>query len=169
MKLFLDSANLTEIDECLSRGFLTGVTTNPSILSKEPKTDFVTHIRKITDLFRSHEQLVPLSVEVFARDAKDMVSQAHDLIDRIEYENINIKVPIGWDELAVVSELVRDGIRVNCTCLFTEAQCVMAAEAGATYVSIFMGRLKDVHGDPLGVISNTRTMLDQAGSPAEIT
>jgi len=168
MRLFLDSANLNEIDTCLSRGFLAGVTTNPSLLSKEPKTDFVPHIRKIVDLFRSHEQLLPLSVEVFARAADDMVAQAHDLVDRIEYENINIKVPIGWDELAVMSQLVRDGIRVNCTCLFTEAQCALAANANATYVSIFMGRIKDIHGDPLPVISNTRKMLDRAGSASEI-
>ena len=168
MKLYLDSANLNEIDECLSRGFLAGVTTNPSILSKEPKTDFVPHIRKIADLLRDHGQLVPLSVEVFAREAEDMVAQAHDLVNRIEYENINIKVPIGWDELGVIAQLVRDGIRVNCTCLFTEAQCALAANANATYVSIFMGRLKDVHCDPLPVISNTRRMLAQSGSAAEI-
>ena len=154
MKLYLDSANLNEIDECLSRGFLAGVTTNPSILSKEPKTDFVPHIRKIADHLRDHGQLLPLSVEVFAREAEDMVAQAHDLVNRIEYENINIKVPIGWDELGVIAQLVRDGIRVNCTCLFTEAQCALAANANATYVSIFMGRLKDVHCDPLPVISN---------------
>ena len=85
MKLYLDSANLNEIDECLSRGFLAGVTTNPSILSKEPKTDFVPHIRKIADLLRDHGQLLPLSVEVFAREAEDMVAQAHDLVNRIEY------------------------------------------------------------------------------------
>jgi transaldolase len=168
VKLFLDSASLTDIDECLARGILKGVTTNPSLLAKQPKTDFVGHIRKIADLFRSHQQILPLSVEVFARHAKDMRAQALELVDAIGYENVNIKIPMGWDEMGVIHQLVRDGVRVNCTCLFTEAQCIIAAEAGATYVSIFFARLRDVQGDPLAVITNTRQVLDQAGSPAEI-
>jgi transaldolase len=168
MQIFIDSANLEEIDACLARGFVRGITTNPSILSKEPKTDFVEHIRKIVDLCRRHQQLIPLSVEVFVRNPKDMVAQALELVDKIEYENLNIKVPIGWDELEVVYQLSRQNIRINCTCLFTEAQCVLAANAGATYVSIFMGRLKDIGADPLLVIANTRKLLDLAQVQSEI-
>jgi len=168
MKLFIDSANLTEISDCLARGVVSGITTNPSILAKEPKTDFVGHIKKIAALCHEHKQLVPLSVEVFAREAKDMLPQAIDLVEKIGYENLNIKVPIGWDELEVIRALVARKIRVNCTAIFTEAQAILAANAGATYVSIFMGRLKDVGGDPQFVISNTRKVLDQGGSKAEI-
>jgi len=168
MKLFIDSANLSEVSDCLARGVVSGITTNPSILAKEPKTDFVAHIKKIAMLCHEHKQLVPLSVEVFVREAKDMVAQAVELVDKIGYENINIKVPIGWDELEVIRVLVARGIRVNCTAIFSEAQAILAANAGATYVSIFMGRLKDVGGDPTFVISNTRKVLDQAGSKSQI-
>jgi transaldolase len=168
MKIFIDSANLSDIDDCLKRGLARGITTNPSILAKEPKTDFIEHIRKIAALCRERKQLLPLSVEVFVRDAADMVPQALDFIERIGYENINIKVPIGWNELEVIHSLASRGVRVNCTCIFTEAQAILAANAGATYVSIFMGRLKDVGADPQFVISNTRKLLDAARSPAEI-
>jgi transaldolase len=168
MRIFADSANLQELDACLARGVIAGITTNPSILSKEPKTDFVEHIRKIVALCRKHNQLLPLSVEVFTRSASEMVNQAEELVRRIEYENIYIKVPIGWDELEVIHQLVGRGIRVNCTCLFTEAQCMLAANAGASYVSIFLARLKDIGGDPLPVIANTRKLLDMSGNKAEI-
>src|ERR1700722_14036814 len=137
MKAFLDSANLQEIEGALKRGFISGITTNPSILAKEPKTDFIGHIKKIADLCRKYEQKVPLSVEVFARHAKDMVDQGCEIMEKVGYENLNIKVPIGWDELEVIYKLKKRGIRTNCTCLFTEAQCALAAQAGASYVSIF--------------------------------
>ena len=168
MKLFLDSANLHEIKECLHRGFLTGITTNPSILSKEPQTEFVGHIRKIAAACRTAGKLLPLSVEVFTHDPEDMYRQAKELADSIGYERLNIKIPIGWDELKVIERLTKEGIHVNCTCIFTEAQCVMAANSGAAFVSIFMCRLKDIGGDPVKVISNTRELLEASSSKAEI-
>lgn len=168
MKIFLDSANLNEVESCLKRGCIQGITTNPSILSKEPKTDFIKHIQKIADLCKRYQQLLPLSVEVFTANPKEMLAQAHDLVKQIDYKHLNIKIPIGWDELEVVYQLSKEGIPVNCTCLFTEAQCMLAANAGAKYVSIFMGRLKDIGGDPLSVIGNVRQLLDQAGSSSEI-
>lgn len=168
MKVFIDSANLEDIEACLSRGFISGITTNPSILSKEPKTDFIEHIKKIADLCRRHGQILPLSVEVFTRYPKDILKQALELVEKIGYENVNIKVPIGWDELESIYKLVKQGVRVNCTCLFTEAQCMLAANAGATYVSLFMGRMKDVSIDPTIVIANTRKLLDRSNEKAEI-
>jgi transaldolase len=168
MKVFLDSANLNELENCLKRGCIRGITTNPSILSKEPKTDFFKHIQKMADLCVRYQQFVPLSVEVFTPHPKEMIAQSYDLIEKIDYENLNIKIPIGWDELEVIYELSRNGIEVNCTCLFNEAQCMLAANAGAKYVSIFMGRLKDIGGEPLPIIANVRKMLDLARSDAEI-
>lgn len=168
MQFFLDSANLKEIEACLKRGFISGITTNPSILSKEPKTDFVKHICAIVDLMRAHNRLLPLSVEVFTPHAQEMVSQGLELVDAIDYENLNIKIPIGWDELEAVYQLSRQGVKVNCTCIFTESQSMLAANAGASYVSIFMARLKDIGGDAPLVIANTRELLDKADSPAEI-
>jgi len=168
MKIFSDTANLKDIEDNLSRGIISGITTNPSILSKEPKTDFVKHIKKIAKLCVKYDSIIPLSVEVFTADTKKMVNQALELVKAINYENINIKVPVGWNELQVIHELVNKDIKVNATCLFNEAQCVLTANAGAKYVSLFMGRMKDIGVEPLGVISNTRMMLDTYGSDTEI-
>ena len=168
MKIFSDTANLNDIESNLSRGIVSGITTNPSILSKEPKTDFVKHIKKIAALCIKYNSIVPLSVEVFTGNAKKMVKQAIELVDKINYENINIKVPIGWNELEVINYLVKQGIKINATCLFNEAQCVLAANAGATYVSLFMGRMKDIGVEPLGVIKKTRTLIDWSGKDTEI-
>ena len=168
MKLFLDSANLADIEACLARGFLSGITTNPSLMAKEPKGNFYEHIKKIVAKIEASGQKLPLSVEVFATKPDEMVEQALDIRERIPYEHLNIKVPIGWEELKAIAALARRGIDVNCTCLFTEEQGVLAANAGARYVSIFMCRLKDIGGDPARVISNLRNILDKAGHRSEI-
>lgn len=168
MKLFLDSANIGDIENCLARGFISGVTTNPSLLSKEPKANFLGHVERIVDLLRASGRPISLSVEVFASKPNEMLSQALEIAERIKYPHLAIKIPIGWDELAVISALAQQGIVVNCTCLFTEEQAVLAANAGAHYVSIFMCRLKDIGGDPGKVIANTRKVLAAAGHSAEI-
>lgn len=168
MKLFLDSANLQDVENGLTRGHLSGVTTNPSLLSKEPKSNFYGHIKKIVQLLEADGRNLPLSVEVFATKADEMIAQAKEILQQIPYPGLNIKVPIGWDELKVIYALAKNGIRVNCTCIFTEEQCVLAANSGASYVSIFHCRLKDIGGDPVRVISNTRRIFDQAGHKAEI-
>jgi len=168
VKIFLDSANLQDVENGLARGHLSGITTNPSLLSKEPKANFYEHIKKIVKLVEADGRNLPLSVEVFATKPDEMIAQAQDIMEKIAYPHLNIKVPIGWDELKVIYALTRRGIRVNCTCIFTEEQCVLAADSGASYVSIFHCRLKDMGGDPVRVISNTRRILDQAGHKAEI-
>ena len=168
MNIFIDTANLVDIEKGLSRGFISGITTNPSLMSKEPKTDFVKHIKNIVSLCEKYDSIIPLSVEVFTEDPKKMISQANELVNEINYDNINIKIPIGWNELGAIKELTKSGIRVNATCLFNEAQCILAANAGAKYVSLFMGRTKDIGVEPLGVIKNTRLLLDRSDSDAEI-
>lgn len=168
MKLFLDSANLQDIETSLARGYITGITTNPSLLAKEPRANFFAHVAKIVELIEAQRQPVPLSVEVFATKPDDMIAQALEIRDRISYPQLNIKVPVGWDELRVINTLAQRGIAVNCTCIFTEEQAILAANAGARYVSIFMCRLKDIGGDAAKVIANTRRILDLARSRAEI-
>lgn len=168
MKLFLDSANLQDVEDALIRGHITGVTTNPSLLAKEPKSNFYEHIKKIVKLIETDGRGLPLSVEVFATEPDEMIAQAQDIMQKIAYSQLNIKVPIGWDELKVIYALAKLGIKVNCTCIFTEQQCVLAASSGASYVSIFHCRLKDLGGDPVQTIANTRKILDQAGHSAEI-
>jgi transaldolase len=168
VKIFLDSANLQDVESGLARGHLSGITTNPSLLAKEPKSNFYGHIKKIVSLMEADGRNLPLSVEVFATKPDEMIAQAQDILQQIPYAGLNIKVPIGWDELKVIYALAKLGIRVNCTCIFTEEQCVLAANSGASYVSIFHCRLKDIGGDPVRVIENTRSIFDQAGHKAEI-
>ena len=117
MKLFVDTANLEELEECLRRGFPSGVTTNPSILSKEQRRDFRVHINDMIELLLKYKCAIPLSVEVFTADPDEMLAQAEEFLGHFgHYPNLNIKVPVGWNELVVIAELRRRGIRVNCTC-----------------------------------------------------
>jgi transaldolase len=168
VKIFLDSANLQDVENALARGHISGITTNPSLLAKEPKSNFLGHIKKIVKLIEADGRGLPLSVEVFATKPEEMISQAKQFIQELAYPHLNIKVPIGWDELKVIYALAKEGIKVNCTCIFTEEQCVLAASSGASYVSIFHCRLKDIGGDPVRVIENTRQIFEQAGHNAEI-
>ncbi len=169
MKLFLDSANLGEVEDCLKKGIIRGITTNPSILSKEPKTDFIEHIKKITSLCEKYNQTIPISLEVLKENPKEMVGEAVEYVKNINYPNLNIKIPlVSWEELEVIKELTGKGIKVNCTCLFNESQCLIAAYAGARYVSLFRGRMKDVGIDANQVIANARQLLDDAKLDAEI-
>ena len=157
MKLFIDTANIEEIEDAISKGIISGVTTNPSLLAKEPKADFYDHIKRIADICDG----LPLSVEVFATEPQAMIDQAHEIIARLDYSNTNIKIPIGYEELRVVSELSKSNIRVNCTCCFTASQLELAALAGARYVSLFYNRLLDANGDPLNVLRETRSFIDE--------
>jgi transaldolase len=164
MKLFIDTANLEQIEDVFSKGVISGVTTNPSLLSKEPKADFYDHVKKIADLCDG----IPLSVEVFATEPEKMIEQAHEIVQRLQYPNLNIKIPIGYRELEVIKSLSSSGIPVNCTCCFTATQLQLAAAAGARYVSLFYNRLLDVDGDPLTVLRNTRAFIDANDLNCEI-
>lgn len=166
MKLFLDTANLEQIESAISKGVIRGVTTNPSLLAKEPKTDFYAHIQKIIDL--CSDTNLPLSVEVFAEDPDEMISQAKDMVQRFNYENLNIKIPVGIEELRVINTLSKDNIKVNCTCCFSTTQMQLAAASGAKYVSLFYNRLFDVGGDPLKVLRRTRKFIDANNFDCEI-
>ena len=167
MKFFIDTANLEQIEDVLQKGFVSGITTNPSILAKEPKSDFVGHIKKIVNLCNEYKK-VPLSVEVFATTPDSMYKQACELYEDINYDLLNIKVPVGYNELEVVHKLSEQDIPVNVTCCFTEAQLELAALAGGRYVSLFFNRLLDVGGNPLEVLKNTRTNFDKNGIDSEI-
>jgi transaldolase len=169
MKLFVDSANLQEIEDALQRGFPSGITTNPSILSKEERRDFTAHIRDIIDLLRRYDAKIPLSVEVFTADPAEMPRQASEFLDIFgDYEQLYIKVPIGWDELKVIHEIVRAGGKVNCTCCMSYNQAMMAANAGASFVSLFWGRIRDTGYDAASVVRQARTTLSEWQSPAQI-
>ena len=169
MKIFVDSANLGEIEEALQRGFPAGITTNPSILSKEEKGDFREHIKKIIGLIEKYGYDIPLSVEVFSTKPEEMVAQAEDFVRHFgAYRNLNVKVPIGWDELAVIRELRRRSVKVNCTCCMSYNQAIMAARAGANYVSLFYGRIRDIGYDAASVVREVRATFREWSHPSEI-
>ena len=168
MKLFADTANLEEIESLLKKGVGQGITTNPSLLAKEPKADFYDHIQQICNLCLEHGLEIPVSVEVFATEPDKMILQAQEIIQRIGYDNINIKIPIGFEELRVISELKDLGIDVNCTCCFTSTQLQLAALSGARYVSLFYNRLIDVGGDPALCLQQVREFIDNSELDCEI-
>lgn len=148
MKLFLDSANMDEIREAMDSGIVSGVTTNPSIIAKEPKGDFLEHINKIVAIISQYHKSPPLSIEVFSNEKKGMIYQARHFVDTIGYEGLNIKIPTTWENMGAIEFLSRNEIKVNATCIFTQSQAVMAANAGAKYVSLFYNRAKDLGCEP---------------------
>ena len=115
MKIFIDSANLVEIEQALPRGFPRGITTNPSILAKEPKGDFKKHIEKIIGLIVKYNYQIPLSIEVFTNDSQEMVKQGEDFVKSFDYPHVNVKIPISWNGLQAIRELKQKGIKINCT------------------------------------------------------
>jgi len=169
MKIFIDSANLRDIEDGLKRGFPSGITTNPSILSKEERREFKDHIRDIIDLLRRYDAILPLSVELFTNEPSAMIEQAKQfLADFGDYENLYIKVPIGWDELAVINAIRRSGGRVNCTCCMSYNQAIMAARAGANFVSIFWGRIRDTGYDAGSVVRQVHSTFREWNCSTEI-
>ncbi|HEV3349023.1 MAG TPA: transaldolase family protein [Methylomirabilota bacterium] len=169
MKIFVDSANLLEIEEALERGFPSGITTNPSILAKEEKADFREHINKIIELVQRYGYDIPLSVEVFSTRPEEMITQAEDFVRYFgHYPKLNVKIPVGWDELAVIRELRLRGIPVNCTCCMSYGQATMAAAAGANFVSLFYGRIRDIGYDAAAVVRDVRATFRERAVPSEI-
>jgi transaldolase len=146
MKFFVDTANLAEIETALADGFIEGITTNPSLLAKEPKADYLDHMRKIVGLIQQSGRNVHLSIEVIAKEPSEMVPEADRFVQALGYEQLAIKVPIsqhGRCFTGVVRQLASRGIAVNCTACMTPMQALAAGAAGARYVSLFYNRIRD--------------------------
>ena len=137
MKFFLDTANLNEIREAASFGFADGVTTNPTLISKEGNVDFKHHIAAICEIVQG-----PVSAEVTSQDREGMVREGLDY-SKIA-PNVVIKCPLTREGLKATRELSDQGIRINVTLCFSAAQAVLAAKAGASFISPFLGRLDDI-------------------------
>lgn len=166
MRIFIDSANLTDIEAALQRGFVSGITTNPSIRARESAGS----IGAIIALVQKYQMDIPLSIEVTAPDVLGMQQQAihfHETYGAF-YSGLHVKVPIGWDELKVVSSLRRKGIKVNVTACMSYNQAIMAANAGANFVSLFWGRIRDTGQDAATVVRQVRTTFDSWDTQAEI-
>lgn len=146
MKLFIDTANVEEIRLASELGIIAGVTTNPSLIAKEGK-DFREVIREITSIVDG-----PISAEITAEDAEGMIKEGEELASI--HENIVIKIPLTREGLKATSVLSKKGIKTNLTLIFSSAQALLAARAGATYVSPFVGRLDDIGADGISCVAD---------------
>jgi transaldolase len=161
MKLFLDTANLKDIEEALDLGIIEGITTNPSLFAKEPKSDYIEHLAKIVALANKYGGRFSLSVEVFSDEPADMIAQAEQFVKALGYKELAVKVHVsyrGTSRLNVVRELAQRRIAVNCTACMTPMQAMMAAAAGAKYVSLFYNRIRDGKMD--GFAAERKQLLD---------
>lgn len=160
MKLFIDTANIEEIKYANELGVICGVTTNPSLIAKEGK-DFTGVIREITSIVDG-----PISAEVVASDAEGMIAEAKKLSQI--HPNIVIKIPITKEGLKAVKRLSAENIATNVTLIFSPAQALLAAKAGASYVSPFIGRLDDISDNGISVIDDIATIFKIHGIETEI-
>ena len=160
MKLFLDTANQAEVEAAVKMGVISGVTTNPSLVAKEGG-DYIERVKYFCELVGG-----PISVEVMATDTEGMLKEARELAAL--HENIVIKLPITAVSLAAIKQLKAEGIKTNATLCFSANQAILAARAGATYVSPFVGRLNDAGMDGMGLIAEIKTIFDNYGFDTEI-
>ncbi|MFZ9848818.1 MAG: fructose-6-phosphate aldolase [Flavobacteriales bacterium] len=164
MKFFIDTANLAQIKEAADLGVLDGVTTNPSLMAKEGiKGDaaVLEHYKKICDLVDGD-----ISAEVISTDYEGMIKEGKQLAAL--HKNIVVKVPMIKDGIKAIKYFSDNGIRTNCTLIFSSGQALLAAKAGATYVSPFIGRLDDISQDGLALIEEIRLIFDNYNYPTEI-
>jgi transaldolase len=160
MKLFIDSGNLEEIEALMPLGIIDGITTNPSLLAKEPG-DYRDILKKICDLVHG-----PTSGEVVATDYEGMIREGHDLATISEH--IVIKVPFTRAGVRACHTLSKEGLRVNVTLVFTPAQALLAAKVGATFVSPFIGRLDDIATSGMGLIEQIVEIYDNYDFSTEV-
>ena len=166
MQIFLDSANQKEIKKWLQQGVIDGLTTNPSIMFKDGVYDIEQGARSLCTLFGER----PVSVEVTTNDCNQMVEQARTFARWAQ--NVVVKIPVinenGESCLGVINTLNREGILVNSTAILSFNQAILAAKAGATYISIFAGRVADEGNEPTVIIRNVRHWLDAWDYTAKI-
>jgi len=160
MKFFIDTANIAEIKEAVSLGLIDGVTTNPTLVSKENR-EFRELIKEVCTIVDG-----PVNAEVISLDAGGMVKEARELSSI--HENIVVKIPMTPEGLKAVKSLSKEGIKTNVTLIFSASQALLAAKAGAAYVSPFVGRLDDVSYAGMELVSQIRTIFDNYGYTTEI-
>lgn len=160
MKFFIDTANITEIKEAVSLGLIDGVTTNPSLVSKENR-EFRGLVKEICSIVDG-----PVSAEVISLETEGMLKEAREL--STIHKNIVIKIPMLPEGLKAVRTLTKEGIKTNVTLIFSPSQALLAAKAGATYVSPFVGRLDDVSHIGMDIVSQIRSIFDNYGYDTEI-
>ncbi len=147
MNFFIDTANIDEIKKINDMGVICGVTTNPTLIAKEGK-DFIEVVKEITEIVDG-----PVSAEVISLQADEMIKEAEELTEKIHSDNLVIKIPMCAEGLKAVKYLSGKGIKTNVTLIFSSAQALLAAKAGASFVSPFAGRLDDIGTDGILVVS----------------
>jgi transaldolase len=152
MQIFLDTANIDQIQKAARLGIISGVTTNPSLLSREATADYEDVTKKICAIVDG-----PVSVEVLSEEADAMIAEAR--VKATWAPNVNIKIPITAEGLRATSVLSAEGVKVNMTLCFSANQALLGALAGAAYVSIFIGRLDDAGQDGMQVVEDTLSVL----------
>ena len=160
MKFFIDTANIDEIKKAWELGVINGVTTNPSLISKEKKEPVA--------LFKEICAIVdgPISAEVIGTKADEMVKEAENLVKI--HENIVVKIPMIEEGLKAVKRLTAAGIKTNVTLIFSPSQALLAAKAGATYVSPFVGRLDDISHNGMDIVADIQTIYENYDFDTEI-
>lgn len=161
MKIFLDTANLESISKAKETGLIDGITTNPSHLSKESK-NIKELLNKICDTMAPGS----VSIEVTEKDPKDVYNQAKKIADIAS--NVAVKIPCHKDYLAIIKKLVKEGVTINITLMFSLPQALLMAKLGVKYISPFIGRLDDIDTDGIQLIYDIRTMLDNYGFETEL-
>lgn len=161
MKFFIDTANLDEIKEANELGMIDGVTTNPSLVAKEGDVDFKEHIAKICAIVEGD-----ISAEVTALDTEGMLREGRELAKIAD--NVVIKVPLTLDGLKACRTFRAEGTKVNVTLCFSAAQALLAAKAGASYISPFIGRLDDIGQDGMDLIRDIVQIYDNYGFATEV-
>ncbi len=161
MHLFLDTANLTHIRHGVELGVVTGVTTNPSLVSKEGKREYKALVKEICAVVPG-----PVSTEVLSLESSGMVAEAHEIITWAE--NITVKIPATLEGLKATAILAKENVAVNMTLCFSLNQAILAAEAGATFISPFVGRLDDIGEDGMKLVVDIVDYLSYYELPTQV-
>lgn len=161
MKFFIDTANLEEIQEAHNLGVLDGVTTNPSLCAKVGVRDFEGHIKKICEIVEGD-----VSAEVVSTTYNEMVEEGRKIAKIAD--NVVVKIPLIKDGIKAIKTFSEEGIKTNCTLCFSPTQALIAAKAGATYISPFLGRLDDISSDGMQLIRDIVEIYVNYGFPTEV-
>ena len=161
MRLFLDTANIDEIREVARMGVLSGVTTNPTLMAKEKGVEYRERVVEICEVVKG-----PVSAECIARDVPGLIAEAKEVA--VWHPNVVVKIPIDAVGLEATSKLSREGVKVNMTLVFSANQALLAALAGAVYVSPFVGRLDDAGHDGMEVVRDAVEIIDRYRLPAQV-
>lgn len=161
MRLFLDTANIDEIREATRMGILAGVTTNPSLMAKESGVSYHDRVVEICDVVGG-----PVSAECTSRDVAGLLQEAREIA--AWHKHVVVKIPIDEAGLEATSVLAKEGIKINMTLIFSANQALLAATAGATYVSPFIGRIDDAGQDGMEVVRESVEIFDRYHLPAQV-